>query len=290
MSGTHEPIGRHDDAVESTVCSWHSTAAAVGRAILRASVRRSARASGQKRCGGRSWATWSSREPDAVRQTCRETVGQPRGHHDDLRPLCRWRQAPTSWPSTPSRRYTAGPPVLTAVGQLDDIYEFAGEEITPRSPRTCRRGRSRSRRLAADRRAALNSVAGVGLAITAIAADGRSGISMSNTRACSTVRLRSAAPHRAVQPVLEVDHALATSRRAGTDLRRTWNPPTAGGPAASTVVVVTSSSRRIWRGGICDQSSIDSPWSGYGLPSRTPLKITCPRSFDVDHRMATAPP
>ncbi|SHZ03545.1 Uncharacterised protein [Mycobacteroides abscessus subsp. abscessus] len=42
---------------------------------------------------------------------------------------------------------------------------------------------------------------------------------------------------------------------------------------ASTVVVVTNSSSRICRGGMRDQSRVESPCSGYGFPSRTPLKI-----------------
>lgn len=42
---------------------------------------------------------------------------------------------------------------------------------------------------------------------------------------------------------------------------------------ASTVVTVISSSRRNCRGGILAHPRWVNAWSGYGLPSRTPLKI-----------------
>ena len=80
-------------------------------------------------------------------------------------------------------------------------------------------------------------------------------------------------PHRAVQTVLEVDDALPLAPRAGTGRRRTSSPPTAAGPAPAPSW--WSPARRAGSAGAVSATTADSdsPWSGYGLPSRTPLKI-----------------
>ena len=87
------------------------------------------------------------------------------------------------------------------------------------------------------------------------------------------VALLQGGPQRAVQPVLEVEVAVplhdvgeqVTEERAVVVEQR---------GELRVSLVVTSWSRRTWRGGSAAQSRESRPWSGYGLPSPTRLKIT----------------
>ena len=47
-----------------------------------------------------------------------------------------------------------------------------------------------------------------------------------------------------------------------------------GAASCSVSLVVTSWSRRTWRGGMAGHARDDRPWSGWGRPTPTRLKIT----------------
>ena len=66
----------------------------------------------------------------------------------------------------------------------------------------------------------------------------------------------------------------ATARRAGTGRRRRSSPRRAACPAPARAWWWSSSSRRTVRGGDVGPVAGREPWSGYGRPSRTALKIT----------------